>query len=61
MKYRFSISSYLKKEHTDVTFSTELKLFLKINRQFLIWKYFQCSGFKLNWRYLHCLSQQLIY
>jgi len=43
-------------KHTErtLTFSNELKLFLKIEEYFWSLKCFQ-----LNWRCLHCLSQQL--
>jgi len=36
-------------------FSSELKMFLKIKRTFLRWKYFHCAWTMLNWRYLPCM------
>jgi len=43
----------------DLTFSSELKMFLKIERHFLSWKCFHFAQIKLNWRYILCMPQKI--
>jgi len=52
---------YISYTERILTLKSEFKMFLKRDRNFWRWKCFHCAEIKMNWRYLHCISQQLNY